>query len=232
VQVRLFIYTQIRSNGRVIPILFVPGNRKKKLTTLSLLNVSIQGRGPFDLQISENECIAISGDSGTGKSLLLRAIVDIESHQGRCLLDDTACDSVPAPLWRQRVGLLPAKPVWWFDTVGEHFHHRDDNALVSLGFDAASWHWQISRLSSGEQQRLALLRLLQNKPQVLLLDEPTASLDQTNCRRVESLIKHYREQNHCPIIWVTHDIDQARRVADRHYRMSANGLDLEKGTIQ
>jgi len=157
---------------------------------------------------------------------LLRAIADIERHQGECRLDTLNCEQIAAPLWRQQVALLPAKPQWWFDTVGEHFHHRDEQALAMLGFTNETWHWQISRLSSGEQQRLALLRLLQQKPSVLLLDEPTASLDSDSCQRVEQLVQHYQAQQACPIIWVTHDPKQARRIAIRHYWLSRTGLDL------
>ena len=199
------------------------------MTALTISNLLVQGRGPFNLQVGENECVAISAQSGTGKSLFLRAIADIEPHQGECRLDDCQCFEVPAPEWRRRVALLPAKAQWWYDTVGEHFHQRDESALTSLGFTPETWHWQVSRLSSGEQQRLSLLRLLQNSPRVLLLDEPTASLDKINSQRVEGLIKNYQLKNQCPIIWVTHDNEQAQRVAQRHYHMRSDGLEIVTG---
>lgn len=198
------------------------------MTTLTVTNLRIQGRGPFDLTLAKDECVAISGASGSGKSLLLRAIADIESHQGECRLDNQCCAQMPAPQWRRHVALLPAKPQWWFDTVAEHFQHRDEQALSQLGFGSDTWQWQISRLSSGEQQRLALLRLLQHQPRVLLLDEPTASLDSENCQRVEQLVQHYQSQHHCPIVWVTHDLQQARRVANRHYILNNTSLELAK----
>lgn len=196
------------------------------LTTLSISNLIVQGRGPFNLALNQSECVAISGQSGSGKTLLLRAIGDIEAHQGECKLDQIPSHQLPAPEWRRRVGLLPAKSIWWFDRVCEHFHQRDNGALEALGFSPDTWNWQVSRLSSGEQQRLALLRLLQNSPSILLLDEPTASLDKTNSERVELLIKHYQLQHQCPVLWVTHDLDQARRVAQRHYHIRATGLEL------
>jgi len=186
----------------------------------------VQGRGPFNLHINEGECVVVSGHSGTGKSLLLRAICDLDVHQGECQLDSLYCHEVPAPEWRRHVGLLPAKPSWWFDTVKEHFIHYDQAAMDALGFTIETWNWQVSRLSSGEQQRLALLRLLQFSPRALLLDEPTASLDKTNTTRVEKLLAQYQAQHQSPILWVTHDPEQARRVGKRHFYLNANGLEI------
>jgi ABC-type iron transport system FetAB ATPase subunit len=84
--------------------------------------------------------------------------------------------------------------------------------------------WSVSRLSSGEQQRLSLARLLQNQPHALLLDEPTASLDAQNIQRVECVIDEYQRSQHCSIIWVTHDRGQAARIARRHYVLQENRL--------
>ncbi len=95
---------------------------------------------------------------------------------------------------------------------------------MALGFDESVFDWQVSRCSSGEKQRLALLRLLENQPQVLLLDEPTASLDPESVERVESLIKTYRERNASPVLWVSHDAGQLARVADRQLRLEHKQL--------
>jgi len=77
--------------------------------------------------------------------------------------------------------------------------------------------WQVSRLSSGEHQRLALLRLLSNRPKVLLLDEPTANLDPVNAQRVEKLLEDYRTQQKSSFLWISHDTQQIQRVAARHF---------------
>jgi ABC-type iron transport system FetAB ATPase subunit len=194
------------------------------LATLSIHKLRFQQRGPFSLRIESEQSVSLTGPSGAGKSLLLRAIADLDPHQGDCAIDDQTCSGMPAPQWRRFVGLLPAKNVWWFDTVGEHFDNHEQPWLANLGFDTDVMRWTVSRLSTGEQQRLALLRLLQNQPQVLLLDEPTASLDAENTQRVEQLIAEYQAAQHCPILWVTHDPEQATRIARRHLAIKDNQL--------
>ena len=82
----------------------------------------------------------------------------------------------------------------------------------------------VARLSSGEKQRLALMRLLANRPQVLLLDEPTANLDPENTRRVEAVITEYRRAHKAVVIWVSHDPEQVTRVANRYYEMTNGAL--------
>jgi len=117
------------------------------------------------------------------------------------------------------VGLLPAESQWWFDTVGSHFVKYDRDYLDRLGFETAVMGWETSRLSSGEKQRLALLRLLANQPKVLLLDEPTANLDRTYAGQVESILADYRASNNAALLWVSHDQDQLSRVADRLFEI-------------
>jgi len=68
------------------------------------------------------------------------------------------------------------------------------------------------------------MRLLPNQPEVLLLDEPTANLDPENTRRIEAVIDEYRRARQAAIIWVSHDIAQVERVADRHYAVEAGEL--------
>lgn len=186
-----------------------------------------QGSGPYQLNIASAESVALSGASGSGKSLLLRAIADLDPHQGECFIDQQACSDMPAPQWRQNVGLLLAKGAWWADTVGPHFPHPHAAHLSALGFAMDVLDWQVSRLSSGERQRLALARLLQNKPSVLLLDEPTSNLDKHNTERVEDLVKQYQTEHQCALLWVTHDPKQARRIGARHYTLTPQGLELQ-----
>lgn len=183
--------------------------------------------GPWDLTVASGECVCLSGPSGSGKSLLLRAIADLDPHEGEVRLDASLCGDMPAPHWRRRVSLLPAESQWWYDRVGQHFGDYDSEYLALLGFDAEAMDWSVSRCSTGERQRLALLRVLALHPQALLLDEPTASLDPDNVKRVEQLITHYRQDKQAAVLWVSHDMAQIARVSERHLRMRSDGQCLE-----
>ena len=180
--------------------------------------------GPLDLALRRSECVCLSGSSGAGKSLLLRSLADMDPHQGRLYLDGTPREQFTGPAWRRRVALLPPESAWWADRVGTHFTCVDEHLLADLGLEPEVMDWSVERLSSGERQRLALARMLCNRPAVLLLDEPTANLDPTNIRRVEALVARYREQATASVLWVSHDPAQIARLTSRHLRVEAGGL--------
>lgn len=193
------------------------------MDVLRAINLTFLELGPFDIKIEGGECAALTGPSGAGKSLLLRSLADLDSHGGEVFLGETSCSSIPAHLWRRKVGFLAAESRWWRETVGEHFNSRAMD-FGELGFEGSVMDWSVERLSSGERQRLALLRLLDRKPSALLLDEPTANLDPENAERVERLVARYRRENDAPVLWVCHDRSQAVRVAARTYRLDAGKL--------
>lgn len=195
-----------------------------KVSGLSLKNFTTPLLDPFDLELAPGECVALSGPSGSGKSRLLRAISDLDPHEGEAWCDGIAQLGIPGPAWRRRVGLLPAESAWWGEHVGDHFRDLDNSLLEQLDLPAESGDWQVSRLSSGERQRLALLRLLSGRPEVLLLDEPTANLDKANIERAETLIARWREEHHLAVLWVTHDHAQQQRVATRSLRIENRQL--------
>ena len=187
---------------------------------LQVTDIRPHGRGPYSLQIATGECVSIRGPSGSGKSLLLRAIADLDPHQGQVSLDGVDSKHIPAPQWRRQVALLPVESQWWLDVVGEHFPGDECPWLEPLGFTSETLHWQVSRLSSGEKQRLALARALMNQPRVLLLDEPTASLDEQSAAAVEKVVADYSQQTEAAVLWVSHDAQQASRVADRQLQLT------------
>lgn len=169
--------------------------------------------------------MCLSGPSGAGKSLLLRAIADLDPCEGEVSLDGAVCARMQAPQWRRRVGLLPAESHWWNERVGDHFAEPPPGDwLRRLGFAEGVMDWDVARASTGERQRLALLRLLANGPEVLLLDEPTAALDPANVRAVEDLVSEYRKAHDAPVLWVSHDPEQIARVASRHLRVEQGRL--------
>lgn len=156
--------------------------------------------------------------------MLLRAVADLDLHQGRVYLDAQEQADVAPNVWRSQVGLLAAESYWWFDELRPHFPTIENGWFEALGFELDVLDWQISRLSSGERQRLALLRLLCHHPKALLLDEPSANLDAENTTSVESLILAYANQYQTPLLWVSHDSSQIKRVARRHYRIESGEL--------
>jgi ABC-type iron transport system FetAB ATPase subunit len=156
--------------------------------------------------------------------MLLRAIADLDDHRGLVRLDGVAAVDMPAHQWRRHVGLLPPESVWWLPRAGDHFHDELPVPLAHIGLEHDILARPVTRLSSGEKQRLALMRLLANRPEVLLLDEPTANLDPDNTRRIEDVIAEYRHEHGAVVIWVTHDREQVARVADRYCCVEAGTL--------
>jgi len=189
------------------------------MSALSFKGLTTHIVGPLDLEIPAGRCVCLSGASGSGKSLTLRALADLDVHEGQVALNGDNATAFSGPEWRKRVGLLPAESRWWRDTVGEHFQEVDEKLLAKVGFGADVMQWEVNRLSTGERQRLALLRMLSNTPRVLLLDEPTASLDRENIQRTEELIGEYRKKNEAAVLWVSHDPVQISRICSRHVRI-------------
>ncbi len=170
--------------------------------------------------------MTVRGASGSGKSLFLRALADLDPSTGDVRLDGTARDDMPASDWRRRVTYVAADSGWWTERVGDHFEAPDIAAgyLVRLGFHGDVMSWPVSRLSTGERQRLALLRAMVQNPKVLLLDEPTSALDPEAAAKVESVL-HEKLAAGVIIIMVTHDVAQAKRMSEKRYVM-------EKGTLK
>lgn len=176
---------------------------------------------PVSLNLQAGRCLAVHGPSGAGKSLLMRAIADLDVCEGEVWLDQQARSKMGPSQWRRQVAYLPSESHWWEETVAAHSSNWDMDVLQQLGFKQTVLSWQISRMSSGEKQRLALARALSNHPRALLLDEPTANLDIENTQAVETVVREYQEQHQVPVIWVSHDPDQRQRVAQHTASISA-----------
>ncbi|WP_296811397.1 ATP-binding cassette domain-containing protein [Thiocapsa sp.] len=226
------------------------------MSGLRLDGIRSRALGPLDLTVAAGELVFVSGPSGSGKSLLLRAVADLDPHEGEVWLGEAPRSGIAPATWRRRVGLLPAEAFWWAETVGEHLPvtrstHADQATstlppailrlpkplrrppgrvsnhpalpdpstitdwLVHLGFTPDVLAWSVTRLSTGERQRLALVRLLAQTPEALLLDEATANLDPSNGARVESVVETYRKRQGAAVLWVSHDPEQRRRIGGR-----------------
>ncbi len=180
----------------------------------------------ISLNLAAGEIHCISGDSGIGKSRLLRALADLDNCDGQLSLnDENRCD-MTACAWRSQVMLVPARPRWWLATAAEHMAQPMDAAALNIRLPATPLAGPTERLSTGESTRLALLRALSREPSVLLLDEPTAALDETTEAAVEALLQDYvsTQPGRC-ILWVSHSRTQAQRVATVRWQLSSSAME-------
>ncbi|WP_212771872.1 ABC transporter ATP-binding protein [Acinetobacter brisouii] len=205
---------------------------EKKITIsdyplLSVQNLQLDYAGPFSFDLAQGECIAILGTSGSGKSVLLRMIADLEPNSGDVFLNGMSRSSWSAPEWRHQVIYQAAEPAWWESTAGKHFSIKDQNTVLELlsrlNLSRELLEVDINRLSTGERQRLALVRSLVNQPKILLLDEPTSALDQASIQAVEALLSEELHKG-LGIVLVTHSTELAKRLSHRILRIEQGGF--------
>jgi phosphate transport system ATP-binding protein len=191
------------------------------------------------LPIRQGEVLALIGPSGCGKTTLLRSLnrltelTKTASMKGRILLDGEDIATLEPTALRRRVTMVFQQPnpfpMSVFDNVAyvlrEQASRRPRKAAlqgaVRSALERAGLYDEVAsdlahpalRLSGGQQQRLCIARALAADPEVLLLDEPCSALDPASTQRIEELIVHLREQ--VAVVIVTHNLQQAYRIADR-----------------
>lgn len=183
---------------------------------LRVENLEVYGLEPVSFHVARGECIAISGESGSGKTVLLRAIADLDWARGHVFVGGDERGTMSGPEWRRRVRYSAAEPGWWAETPREHFPQnlQVEGRVEELGLKRAQLDQNIARLSTGERQRMALIRAMIDEPDILLLDEPTGALDAKATKQAEALIKTFVTGGRS-IILVSHDPAQVRRLAGR-----------------
>jgi putative ABC transport system ATP-binding protein len=226
---------------------------KTKPIHISLDNVGLNGAGikgadPIVSGVSvdfvRESITAIIGPSGSGKSTLLRMINGLaEPDEGQLILSGVPYGEIAPRTLRRRVGLVFQEPALFPGTVAENlqFPFKVAGRLPSeweqqarFGLERVNlkptrfWDRDVSELSLGEKHRIALARTLLTDPEVLLLDEPTASLDPGNSSFIVELVQGLNCDQQLTVIWVTHTLDVARKVADQVVVM-CNGTVLETG---
>ena len=181
---------------------------------------------PVSLDLAAGECAAVLGPSGAGKSLLLRQIADLDPGHGEAELGGRRRSGMRGHEWRRQVMYCQAEAGWWDDLVARHFTDRARALAIMqrLGLSADKLDSLVHELSTGERQRLGLVRALALAPRVLLLDEPTAALDQAATDQVEAELRRYLEGG-AGILMVTHSPAQAERLARRSWRMEQGRLE-------
>lgn len=187
--------------------------------------------GPYSFALEQRACLGLNGVSGVGKTRLLRALADIDPSQGRVALNGRPREQFEAPQWRCLVAMIPAESRWWHPAVEDHLapgydRQRADDLVRSCGFDSDILRWDVTRLSTGEKQRLSLIRALIRDPQVLLLDEVGSGLDKDNGALLEALVKNYLNTIGGAALWVSHSPEQLERVATQVMTMHPDRLTL------
>lgn len=188
-------------------------------------------------QIMEPSMIALLGLSGQGKSTLLRIIGMLDAaDEGTVLYEGRSSTEWSPQVWRQKLCYVAQHAVMLEGTV-EHnlrtvslLHRRPfdqtlaKQLLCDVGLDDLDWNKKASDLSGGEKQRVALVRSLLLQPQMLLLDEITASLDLHSKQAVEQMLKAWHNKEETSMIWVTHDLEQARLNSHQVWFMAEHTL--------
>lgn len=198
---------------------------------------------PTRFALCAGDRVAVTGPSGSGKSVFLRSLALLDPlDSGRICWHGKAVERAQIPRYRRNVAYIRQRPAILDGTVEDNLRYpyslkvyrdvRFDRArAASLAIKAGRGEdfldKRASELSGGEAQIAALIRVLQLAPEVLLLDEPTASLDPESSHAIEGLVEAWFGADDTPRawVWVSHDPAQAKRVSRRHLVMRAGVLD-------
>ncbi len=206
---------------------------------LSVENVTCRKGDKFDqvtilsnvsFTVNSGEIVSLLGSSGSGKSTLLRTLVGLDPlSSGQIFFHEKSVQEWDIQELRRRMGYVLQLPYLFPGTVAENilyaprFHHRldkDEAAFVQemlshVGLPSDLAQRRSHELSVGQQMRVSLARTLANQPDVLLLDEPTASLDPKSAQHILQLILRLNREDGITVIVVTHDRDISRQLNGR-----------------
>jgi len=195
------------------------------------LNLKLQRKGftlDVELRLPDRGITVITGPSGSGKTTLLRCIAGLEKAQGNVRFNDA--------IWQDKKKFLPTykrKTAYVFQEASL-FPHMSVKENLEFAVDRSQGRMAARKLkdivklldidhvflsephelSGGERQRVAIARALLNMPDVLLMDEPMASIDDQRKQEILSYLELVKEFVYCPVIYVTHSVNEAARLAD------------------
>lgn len=179
------------------------------------------------VSVHPGDVLAVVGPSGAGKSSFVRLLNRLdEPTSGTVYLDGRDYREIPPRELRRRVGLVLQRPHLFEGSVAENIRYgpaqrgervpeEEVEALLEQVGLPGYGERDAARLSEGEAQRVSLARTLANRPDVLVLDEPTAALDEGSRGEVERTVRRVIEARRLPCVLVTHDREQAARLANR-----------------
>jgi putative ABC transport system ATP-binding protein len=181
----------------------------------------------ISVEIRTRELVAVVGPSGSGKSSFLRLLNRLdEPTSGTVYVEGVDYRQIPPRELRRKIGMVTQRAFLFPGSVADNIsfgpRQRGEELppdkiaglLVHVGLPGFGDR-NVANLSGGEAQRVSLARALANSPTVLLLDEPTSALDQEAKLGIELLIQKIVQQSQLTCVLVTHDLEQASRMADR-----------------
>jgi putative ABC transport system ATP-binding protein len=179
----------------------------------------------LDLKVNKGELVTIMGASGSGKSTFLRLINRLsEIDSGIIRLNGNDIRSHVPMVLRQKIGMVFQVPVTFKGSVRDNLVFGiklwgGNTGIETLSMDAGIpedlLDADAGQLSIGEKQRVCIARALANQPEILLLDEPTSSLDALSAQRIEKLLLDLQKERDLTILWVTHEKEQVERIGGR-----------------
>lgn len=192
--------------------------------------------------IPKGKITTLVGPSGSGKTSLLKLCNGLASPTGGDIfINDKAIDSYDPIELRRLVGIAlqnaPMIKGSVFENLslpiklqGEELSEEEAiDFLKRVGLEKQFLHHKSDDLSGGQKQKVSIARTLINRSNILLLDEITSALDKTSVKEIEELILHINNHYDVTIIWITHNLEQAKRIGDYTWVMM-NGELIETGT--
>lgn len=207
------------------------------IQNLSLFRSHKQVLDQASLDVAAGEIVCLLGPSGSGKSSLLRCINRLtEPPPATIFMAETDITTLDVLALRRQVGMVFQQASLFPGSVADNIAYGASLqkqaldavkiahflAAVDLPSDIAGQ--DSHTLSGGQAQRVAIARSLATEPTALLLDEPTSALDPASTRRIEETMLKLRQTLGLTVLWVTHSPEQAQRVADRIYLLSAGKI--------
>ncbi len=188
-------------------------------------------------EVPANHILTVIGPSGSGKSTLLSLCnLLISPDEGEVLIHSKEVREWTVTDLRRRVGLVFQTPTMFPGTVLDNLNlgvklqgktlENPEKWIEKVGLPPEILKQSANDLSGGQKQRVALARVLANQPDIWLLDEVTSALDPTAAREVEEWILQLQSKENSTVLWVTHNLDQARRVGHITWLL-ANGRLVE-----
>ena len=199
-----------------------------KIENLNLEIGTVKILKDISFTVQKKEIIALLGPSGSGKSSLLKSINMLNTPScGQIKYHNNDIQEISPMALRKKIGYVLQKPTLFGNDVMENLKYPCelnqkvfDINLVEFYLKKVNLKPDIlekkpNELSGGEQQRISLVRTLLLEPEMILLDEVTSALDEDNTLLIEELIKYENENNELTVIFISHNNEQAKRLAQK-----------------